>query len=247
MKTNWTGVVGDVGGTHARFALVDDEGHPRHPMTYRARDFSSLTEALSKYLQETAGRKRPPRAVVAVAGPVLDGEIEFTNLDWQVSEGELLAHFEFEAVSLINDFAAQALACPGLQADDLRRNIVSGVIVSVNALANGSAQLLQADEAVRAYKEAIETERLKYKAGSATLLDVINTEDRWIEALITAVAARQQIAEGYARLRFESGTMLPGEGARLAIGKDVLVTVPVAAGEMPFARIPSFRTRTQLR
>ena len=120
MKTNWTGVVGDVGGTHARFALVDDEGHPRHPMTYRARDFSSLTEALSKYLQETAGRKRPPRAVVAVAGPVLDGEIEFTNLDWQVSEGELLAYFEFEAVSLINDFAAQALACPGLQADDLR-------------------------------------------------------------------------------------------------------------------------------
>ena len=134
-----------------------------------------------------------------------------------------------------------------IQANDIRRNIVSGVIVSVNALANGSAQLLQADEAVRAYREAIETERLKYKAGSATLLDVINTEDRWIEALIAAVAARQQIAEGYARLRFESGTMLPGEGTKLTLGNDVLVTVPVAVGEIPFARIPSFRTRTQLR
>jgi glucokinase len=64
--------------------------------------------------------KRPPRAVVAVAGPVLDGESEFTNLDWQVSEGELLAHFEFEAVRLINDFAAQALACPMLAPDALR-------------------------------------------------------------------------------------------------------------------------------
>jgi len=51
---------------------------------------------------------------------VLDGEIEFTNLDWQISEGDLLAHFEFEAVKLINDFAAQALACPLFDAEDLR-------------------------------------------------------------------------------------------------------------------------------
>ena len=64
--------------------------------------------------------RRPPRAVIAVAGPVLDGEIEFTNLNWQVSEGELLAQFEFEAVRLINDFAAQALACPMLGADSLK-------------------------------------------------------------------------------------------------------------------------------
>jgi glucokinase len=58
--------------------------------------------------------------VIAVAGPVLDGEIEFTNLRWQVSEGEILAQFEFEAVRLINDFAAQALACPLLSGDSLR-------------------------------------------------------------------------------------------------------------------------------
>ena len=51
---------------------------------------------------------------------MLDGEIEFTNLDWQVSEGELLAQFEFEAVRLMNDFAAQALACPMLGGDSLR-------------------------------------------------------------------------------------------------------------------------------
>jgi glucokinase len=37
-----------------------------------------------------------------------------------VSEGDLLATFEFEAVQLINDFAGQALACPLLQPDDLR-------------------------------------------------------------------------------------------------------------------------------
>lgn len=120
MKPQYEGLVGDVGGTHARFALVDGQGHIRNPRTFVARDYASLTDIVAEYLETTAGRKRPARAVIAVAGPVLNGEIEFTNLDWQISEGDLLAHFEFEAVKLINDFAAQALACPTLEADDLR-------------------------------------------------------------------------------------------------------------------------------
>ena len=120
MKPVFNGLVGDVGGTHARLALIDPQGHIRHPKTYNNRDFGSLTDIIHGYLEGTVGRRRPPRVVIAVAGPVLDGEIEFTNLDWQVSEGDLLATFEFEAVKLINDFAAQALACPRLAADELR-------------------------------------------------------------------------------------------------------------------------------
>ena len=120
MKPHHVGLVGDVGGTNARFALVDVEGRVRNLHVFEARKYASLTEVIAEYLHRTVGRKRPARAVIAVAGPVLDGEIEFTNLDWQVSEGDLLATFEFEAVKLINDFAGQALACPLLQPDDLR-------------------------------------------------------------------------------------------------------------------------------
>jgi glucokinase len=120
VKPQYDGLVGDVGGTHARFALVDSQGHIRHPRSFPAREHASLAHVISEYLHQTAGRARPVRAVIAVAGPVMDGEIEFTNLDWQISEGDLLAHFEFEAVKLINDFAAQALACPLLEPEDLR-------------------------------------------------------------------------------------------------------------------------------
>ncbi len=120
MKTQFGGLVGDVGGTNARLALIDGEGRVRNLQIYPAADYATLSEVITDYLDRTVGRKRPPRAVIAVAGPVLDGEIEFTNLDWQVSEGELLAQFEFEAVRLINDFAAQALACPLLSGDSLR-------------------------------------------------------------------------------------------------------------------------------
>jgi glucokinase len=120
VKPQFVGLVGDVGGTNARFALVDTEGRVRNLHVFEAKNYASLTDVIAEYLERTTGRKRPPRAVIAVAGPVLDGEIEFTNLDWQISEGDLLAAFEFEAVKLINDFAGQALACPLLTADDLR-------------------------------------------------------------------------------------------------------------------------------
>jgi glucokinase len=120
MKVHWVGLVGDVGGTNARFALVDAQGHIRNPRSFPCKDYASLTDIVAEYIETTVGKKRPPKAVIAVAGPVMDGEIEFTNLDWRVSEGDLLAHFEFEAVELINDFAAQALACPLLEGADLR-------------------------------------------------------------------------------------------------------------------------------
>ena len=120
MKPQYTGLVGDVGGTNARFGLIDAEGRVRNLHIYPAANYAALSDIIEDYLDRTMGRRRPPRAVIAVAGPVLDGEIEFTNLDWVVSEGELLAQFEFEAVQLINDFAAQALACPVLSGENLR-------------------------------------------------------------------------------------------------------------------------------
>jgi glucokinase len=120
MKPHYSGLVGDVGGTNARFALIDGEGRVRNLHIYPAANYPALSDIIADYLHRTVGHKRPPRAVIAVAGPVLDGEIEFTNLDWVVSEGELLAQFEFEAVRLINDFAAQALACPMLTGESLR-------------------------------------------------------------------------------------------------------------------------------
>lgn len=121
MKGSVRGLVGDVGGTNARFALVDEQGHIRFPKSYACHDYSSLAEIIEEYLATTAGKRRPPRAALAVAGPVVEGEIQFTNLDWGVSETDLVVAFEFEDVSLINDFAAQAMAAPRLGADDLRQ------------------------------------------------------------------------------------------------------------------------------
>jgi glucokinase len=117
------GLVGDIGGTHARFALVapGDAGPSiSEPRTYNNRDFPSAKAAIDAYFDEV-GARRPPAAVLAVAGPVSHGAMEFTNLKWELSETGLRENAGFKSARLINDFAAQALGAPRLAGKGLRR------------------------------------------------------------------------------------------------------------------------------
>ena len=115
-------VVGDIGGTNARFAIAD-LSMPAAPQISAlahlpSADYPSLEAALADYL--SGQRSRPSVAVLAVAGPVDDGEAILTNLGWHV-RSSTVAGLGFGAVSLINDFRALAAAADALQEDDLER------------------------------------------------------------------------------------------------------------------------------
>ncbi len=118
------GLVGDIGGTHARFALAE-LGRGRagisEPRIYDNRDYPSAEAAIEAYLGDAAPSARPERVVLAVAGPVTDGRMDFTNSDWELSERGLRREGRFRAARLINDFAAQALGAPRVAPDGLRR------------------------------------------------------------------------------------------------------------------------------
>jgi glucokinase len=113
--------VGDVGGTHARFAIVDATGPP--PWTIRERQdlegaFPTFLDALRTYFDRT-GAPRPDVAAIAVAGPVTDGTARFTNRGWNISEDDL-KKFGFAHAVLVNDFAVLAFAAEVLTEKDLR-------------------------------------------------------------------------------------------------------------------------------
>ena len=117
------GLVGDIGGTNARFALVDFDGaDPRliEPTSYRGEDYGTAEDAIEHYLAKM-GLRRPEQAVVAVAGPIEHGTVNFTNSDWTLSEDGLRRTGGFRSARLINDFTAQALAAPRLVPKDLRQ------------------------------------------------------------------------------------------------------------------------------
>ena len=123
MNGGGLGLVGDIGGTNARFALVEFDGpDPRliEPTTYKGKDYASAEDAIEDYLHKV-GVKHPDQAVVAVAGPVEHGSVHMTNLDWRISEDSLRRAGGFRQATLINDFTAQALAAPRLAPKDLRQ------------------------------------------------------------------------------------------------------------------------------
>jgi glucokinase len=101
-------LVGDVGGTNARFALVRwVEGRPMldHHQAFPARKYPTFLDGVKAYLDGC--ERKPTSGVIAVAGPVTDGAIDLTNSPWGVSEAELCA-LGLNPVRLVNDFEAQA-------------------------------------------------------------------------------------------------------------------------------------------
>ncbi len=115
-------VVGDVGGTNARFAVAD-LSHPDRPQICELQhlpsaDYDSLEAALGAYLKRLAPSPMPPLAVIAVAGPVNEGEAVLTNLSWHASE-TALRKLGFAQTSLINDFRALAASADSLMEDEL--------------------------------------------------------------------------------------------------------------------------------
>ena len=107
-------LIADIGGTNARFALVEAEGDIHDERTLLVRDHPDPAAAIETYL---AGR-RVEDAVLAVATPVETEEIGFTNSPWRFSIGGLKARLSLRELAVINDFVAQALAMPHLAAEE---------------------------------------------------------------------------------------------------------------------------------
>ncbi|MGH8191789.1 MAG: glucokinase [Rhodanobacteraceae bacterium] len=112
-------LIGDIGGTNARFALTDLEAkEPRilKEQTLTDQGFHSLREAAQHYLDEVGAS--PERAALAVASPVTRDEITLTNRDWSFKRGDLQKALGLDELQLINDFAAIAWSAPHLKEGD---------------------------------------------------------------------------------------------------------------------------------
>jgi len=111
-------LVGDIGGTNARFALAT-ASHPgfSDEKTYQCADFASADLAFSAYLKQVEASK-PEAICIAAAGPIVDGVVRFTNNSWIIESGDLRNEFDTAGVRLLNDFEAIAYSIPWLQESD---------------------------------------------------------------------------------------------------------------------------------
>lgn len=108
-------LVGDIGGTNARFALWRNN-QLEAVEVFATADYSGPEQAIERYLANQGVAPGAVRAAcLAVAGPVLGDVFQFTNNDWQLSQRAFCEHLQIERLLLVNDFTAMALGMTRLK------------------------------------------------------------------------------------------------------------------------------------
>ena len=107
-------LIGDIGGTNARFAIVPEDGGAtiEFPIV-QTKDFETIDAAIAATVLANSP-VRPRSAILAIAGPVDGDEIKLTNCPWVVRPRAMIERLGFADVVVLNDFEAQALAVVAL-------------------------------------------------------------------------------------------------------------------------------------
>lgn len=112
-----TAVIGDIGGTHARFAICDiDELSVSHFAVFQTAMFPSLPDAVANYLQSIPDN--PDIAGFAIADPVRGDPMGVESSTWSFTVEEVKAACGADRVHFVNNFEALAHCLPYLNAHD---------------------------------------------------------------------------------------------------------------------------------
>lgn len=112
-------LAGDIGGTKtilAFFACDEERVVPVNERVFPSKQYGYFIEVLQEFLKDRRPEVRI--ACFGVAGPVIDGRCEATNLPWTVDAGQISQHFGIASVSLLNDLEATAYGILGFTEKD---------------------------------------------------------------------------------------------------------------------------------
>lgn len=102
-------LVGDIGGTNARFALWRDS-RLESVRVLATSDFATPELAVEYYLASLGlAPGSVGAACLACAGPVKGEQFTFTNNHWRLTRSDFCGALQLDELLLINDFAAMAL------------------------------------------------------------------------------------------------------------------------------------------
>lgn len=112
-------LLGDVGGTHARFAWQEHRGASFcDAATYLCAGHATLRQAIGHYL-DAHGRTAPRGCAIGIANPVTGDQVQMTNHHWSFSIADLRRELGLHRLVVVNDFTAIARSLPCLQPAEL--------------------------------------------------------------------------------------------------------------------------------
>ena len=112
-------MVGDIGGTNARFALVAlGKSELMSIKTLQCTKFETVQEAIKSYLS-SINDIEIVSACIASAGTTHLDIFKPANNDWVINKSNVSSALNNIQVNWINDFSAQALATTTLKDNDI--------------------------------------------------------------------------------------------------------------------------------
>ena len=115
-------VVGDIGGTHARFAIAELRSGEAPVLAemqkYRTNEHDGLASAWEAFARDSGGAL-PPAASLGIAAPIEGEVLRFVNSGWEIRPQTLDRELGLERLHLLNDFGAVANAVSVLPPDAL--------------------------------------------------------------------------------------------------------------------------------
>jgi len=110
-------LIADIGGTNARFALLEPNSQtPIEERNLVCADYPSILDAVNTYLDSVSFAK-PTNGAFAVATIVADDFLKMTNNNWEFSVNRTRESLGFNALKVINDFTGLAIALPLLSSE----------------------------------------------------------------------------------------------------------------------------------
>lgn len=120
MTPHYPRLLGDIGGTNARWAWQKNADAPLECIEVSPCSASaSLYDSATSYLTRHA-LGQPRAASMGIATAVVGDFVEFTNNQWSFSIAELTAALQVQRCLVINDFTALALSLTALEPADLK-------------------------------------------------------------------------------------------------------------------------------
>ena len=106
-------LAGDIGGTKTVLALFATEArqqplHPLHLQTFPSGRFASLEAIITQFIADKD--VTIDAACFGVAGPVVNGRSQITNLPWVIDSAVVRQMLHVERVALLNDLESIANA-----------------------------------------------------------------------------------------------------------------------------------------
>lgn len=147
-------------------------------------------------LQETTRFDKYLSSIFQNLGPNVSGSIEYRfPLENRAAKGQLIQ-------------IQGKLQQSQLRINDIARSVASNVVTATTGLNNSVLQLQQAEQAAQSFLTALNNERERLRLGAGSVLNILQTEDRYINAALNEISTRVQYAVAIVNFRLATGTYL---------------------------------------